>query len=90
MRGKPGEGAVGTPGRGQRHVNHDEKRTVKHLQGIELLLALEAVHEEGDVVAGLHADGPGAGLRVEVVAGVTRAQDDPRGLRADLIGRALG
>lgn len=68
---------------------HAARRTVEHLQRVELLLALEAVHEEGDVVAGLHAEGPGAGLRVEVVAGITWAEDDPRGLGADLVGRAL-
>ena len=71
------------------HGRSRDKLTVEYFQGVELLLTLEVVHEDGDVVARLHFDGPGAGLGVEVVARVTRAEDDPRRLRADFAGWAL-
>lgn len=66
-----------------------KKLTIKHFQGIKLLLTLKAVHKDGDVKARVHFNAPGASLGVKIVAGVSRAKDYSGGLSPDLIRRAL-
>lgn len=59
--------------------------TIKDLQDVELLLGLEELKVQGDVVALLHTDHPGAHLLVGVVFRETWTQDHARGVEKHLV-----
>jgi len=63
--------------------------TIKNLQFVKLLLALEHFHINGDGEGRLHSDDPRAGLGVGVVFWEARTQDHTRGGRSLLICRTL-
>lgn len=62
--------------------------TIKDLQDVELLFGLEELKVQGDVVALLHTDHPGAHLLVGVVFWKTWTQDHAHGVEKHLVVRA--
>lgn len=63
--------------------------TIKNLQHIKLPLRVEAFKGNGDIVALLHGNAPGAHLQVRVALRPTGAQDDTRWVIAHLVRGAL-
>lgn len=63
--------------------------TIKNLQHIKLPLCVEAFKGNGDIVALLHGNAPGAHLQVRVALRPTGAQDDTRWVIAHFVRGAL-